>query len=91
MTNELLSEQKATLEQLEAALHELSTQVNKKSLGVAEQSEKKYADLKEKKAIVERDKQKISDVIHELDQRKVEALVTTWKKVNEFVLYTMLC
>ena len=35
-----------------------------------------------KKEIVEKDKEKISDVIKELDQKKIETLRKTWAKVN---------
>jgi structural maintenance of chromosome 2 len=37
----------------------------------------------EKKQIIENDKAKIETVIHELDEKKNEALEVTWKKVNK--------
>jgi structural maintenance of chromosome 2 len=36
----------------------------------------------EKKRIIENDKAKIEAVIQELDEKKNEALKTTWQKVN---------
>ena len=47
-----------------------------------ESAEQEYADLREKKDIVEKDKEKINDVIAELGQKKIEALQKTWAKVN---------
>lgn len=37
----------------------------------------------EKKRIIENDKAKIEAVISELDEKKNEALNTTWQKVNK--------
>jgi structural maintenance of chromosome 2 len=37
----------------------------------------------EKKRIIENDKEKIETVIRELDDKKNEALKTTWQKVNQ--------
>lgn len=48
-----------------------------------ENAEAEYRDLQEKKAIVIRDKEKIKSVIAELDEKKKEALKTTWQKVNK--------
>lgn len=42
-----------------------------------------YNDLKKKKRIVENDKEKILETIHELDQKKNEALNVAWQKVNK--------
>jgi hypothetical protein len=39
-----------------------------------------YKALMEKKDIVEKDKQKIMAVINELEQKKIEALRSTWAK-----------
>ncbi len=38
----------------------------------------------EKRMIIENDKAKIQAVIEELDEKKNEALKTTWKKVNKY-------
>lgn len=90
LTPQLLQKTKQELETAQEKLRDMSTRVNKKSFGIAEHTEKKYEDLKEKKEIVEKDKMKISSVIQELDQKKVEALVGTWKKVNEFDFFFLL-
>jgi len=47
-----------------------------------EQGEKEYDQLVGKKDRIEGDKRKIRRVIAELDQKKVEALDTTWRRVN---------
>jgi len=45
-------------------------------------AEQEYKELMEKKRIIENDKAKIENVIQELDEKKNEALKTTWQKVN---------
>jgi len=57
--------------------------VNKKVLSMLESAEQEYSDLRDKKEIVEKDKEKIAAVITELGQKKIEALQKTWAKVNE--------
>ena len=47
-----------------------------------EKAEQEYNELKRKKDVVENDKQKIEQVMEELDEKKREALQTTWLKVN---------
>jgi len=66
-----------------AALENLSRKINKKVLSMLESAEQEYADLRDKKEIVEKDKEKIAAVITELGQKKIEALQKTWAKVNE--------
>ncbi len=46
-------------------------------------AEQEYQQLMEKKKIIETDKSKIEAVIKELDEKKNEALKTTWQKVNK--------
>ena len=60
-----------------------SKRVNKKVLSMFETAEQEYADLMDKKEIVEKDKAKIEAVIAELAQKKIEALEKTWAKVNK--------
>ena len=50
--------------------------------------EKKDKELQERIAMVQKDKLKIESTIQELDREKLEALNTTWTKVNESVIYT---
>jgi structural maintenance of chromosome 2 len=47
-------------------------------------AEAEYANLMEKKRIIENDKAKLLAVIEELDQKKKEALEKTWEKVNKY-------
>ena len=68
---EILSQQEA-----------LGKKINKKVMGMFEKAEQEYQDVMEKKRIVENDKRKIEMVMQELDEKKNEALKTTWTKVN---------
>jgi structural maintenance of chromosome 2 len=56
--------------------------INKKVMGMFEKAEQEYQDVMEKKRIVENDKRKIELVMIELDEKKNQALKTTWTKVN---------
>lgn len=60
----------------------LGKNINKKVMGMYEKAEQEYQELMSKKAIIEKDKKKIEDVIAELDEKKSEALQKTWVKVN---------
>lgn len=53
------------------------------SLRTIFRAEQEYQELVEKKRIIENDKAKIEAVIRELDEKKNEALNTTWQKVNK--------
>ena len=44
-----------------------------------------------KQAKVQKDKEKIQSVIEELDQKKLDALNSTWQKVNRFVFLSFPC
>lgn len=46
-------------------------------------AEQEYQELIEKKRIIEKDRAKLEAVIQELDEKKNEALKTTWQKVNK--------
>lgn len=61
----------------------LSKRVNKKVMQMFEKAEHEYTELQRKKDVVEADKAKIRDVMHDLDEKKKEALKTTWKKVDK--------
>jgi len=67
---------------LEADQEKLSKTVNKKVLGMFDKAESEYKELTEKRRIVLNDKSKIEAVITELDEKKKEALVATWRQVN---------
>lgn len=61
----------------------ISRKINKKVVGMIEKAEQEYQSLMTKRAIIEKDKEKITFVIEELDTKKDEALQTTWRKVNK--------
>lgn len=60
----------------------LGRKINKKVMGMIEKAETEYQELVRKKAVIEGDKKKIYSVIKELDDKKNQALQTTWVKVN---------
>jgi|TARA_B110000116_G_C16346432_1_gene363405 structural maintenance of chromosome 2 len=47
-----------------------------------DKAESEFKALQEKRRIVLNDRSKIESVIHELDEKKKEALQVTWEKVN---------
>jgi structural maintenance of chromosome 2 len=57
--------------------------VNKKVLAMFDKAESEYQELVSKRSIVEKDKEKIQQVIGELDEKKAQALHLTWEKVNK--------
>jgi len=61
----------------------LSNSINKKVMGMFDKAEQEYQQLMEKKRIITNDKAKIEAVIKELDEKKNEALVATYEKVNK--------
>lgn len=72
----------ADYEKANATIETLAKKVNKKVMQMFEKAEQEYNELKRKKDVVENDKQKIEEVMDELDEKKRVALETTWKKVN---------
>lgn len=61
----------------------LDKRVNKKAMSMKEKAEEDYQNLMERRGIILQDKQKIEEVISELELKKNIALKTTWVKVNE--------
>ncbi len=57
--------------------------INKKVATMIADADRKYKDVQERKAIVERDKAKILETIEDLDRKKVEALEKTYDQVNK--------
>ena len=70
----------------------LSKRVNKKVSSTLDDHTKRYESLISKKSIVNNDKQKLSDIITELDKKKLSCIQETWQKVNQNLaeIYTML-
>lgn len=60
----------------------LSKKINKKVMSMFDRMESEYKELMDKKRIVTNDKSKIESVISELDEKKRQALMKTWRKVN---------
>jgi structural maintenance of chromosome 2 len=71
------------LRELEKKQAEIERKINKKVIGMIETAEREFSDLTTKRDIIENDKQKIESVIKELDEKKNEALKSTWGKVNK--------
>ncbi|OQS07771.1 structural maintenance of chromosomes protein [Thraustotheca clavata] len=67
---------------LKEAQGSLAKKINKKVMGMIEKAEQEYQSLMNKRTIIEKDKAKITSVIHELDTKKNEALEITWQKVT---------
>ena len=70
------------LNALEKKQNELSKRINHKVMGMIEKAESDYAELKKKREIIKRDKDKIMATIDELMERKNRALRETYDKVN---------
>mmetsp|Transcript_4303 Transcript_4303/g.7549 ORF Transcript_4303/g.7549 Transcript_4303/m.7549 type:complete len:361 (-) Transcript_4303:730-1812(-) len=60
----------------------LGMNINRRAMNAYEKAHQEYQELSRKKDIVVRDKQQIEDVIAMLDQKKLDALESTWRKVN---------
>jgi structural maintenance of chromosome 2 len=73
---------RARLATLQADHERLSKVINRKAVAMFDTAERDFRELVRKKQIVEHDRQKIADVIKELDTKKGEALRATWHKVN---------
>jgi len=75
---------KATAELLtqEERQHSVAKRINKKVIAMFDKAESEFKALQEKRRIVLNDRSKIESVIHELDEKKKEALQVTWEKVN---------
>jgi structural maintenance of chromosome 2 len=70
----------------------LSKRVNKKVSSTLDDHTKRYDSLISKKGIVANDKQKLSDIITELDSKKLICIQETWQKVDQNLgdIYSML-
>merc|ERR1711920_983500 len=62
---------------------ELGKRINIKAANLYDKIKEKYVCLMKKKSVVLADKQKIEQVISELDIKKKEAIKFAWKKVNK--------
>ncbi|OII72046.1 uncharacterized protein cubi_01379 [Cryptosporidium ubiquitum] len=70
------------LEELQNEQNSLSKNVNRRILNLYERVNAECNELINKRDIVIKDKDKIEDVIGDLDQKKKQALENTWKTVN---------
>ncbi|XP_054275835.1 structural maintenance of chromosomes protein 2 [Macrosteles quadrilineatus] len=71
------------LARLKETKEKLSRTVNARAVNLLGKEEEQYNEVMRKKGIVEKDKQKIVDLIKELDEKKKEALRLAWKQVNK--------
>lgn len=70
------------LKDIKVQQEQISKKINKKVMGMIEKAESEYTDLTKKREVILNDKAKIEDVIAELDVKKMQALQSTWVKVN---------
>ena len=77
-----ISQCKKRLSQLKSDQDRLNKKINKKVMGMIENAESEYEELDRKKSVVLNDKNKIEKVIEELEEKKKQALHSTWIKVN---------
>mmetsp|Transcript_25537 Transcript_25537/g.25776 ORF Transcript_25537/g.25776 Transcript_25537/m.25776 type:complete len:314 (+) Transcript_25537:2-943(+) len=77
-----MKEAQSRLQSLKEQQERLSKTINRKVVGMIAEAESQYEDLKKKREVVTRDKEKIEAVIKELDVKKADALHRTWRKVN---------
>ena len=71
------------IKKLEATKDKLSKNVNMRAMNMLGKAEEQCADLIKKKKTVEGDKNKITMVIKELDEKKKQALRKAWDQVNK--------
>lgn len=77
------SEAGRRIKKLTDTKEKLGQNVNSRAQNMLIQAEEKYQDLVKKKRTVTTDRDKIINVIHELDEKKNMALREAWKKVNK--------
>ncbi|KAH8738929.1 SMC2 protein [Cryptosporidium ryanae] len=70
------------LEELQREKDNISKNINRRALNIYEKVNTECNELINKRDIVTKDKDKIEDVINDLDQKKKQALENTWKAVN---------
>lgn len=70
------------LSEIKADQERIAKKINKKVMGMIEKAEKEYVQLTHKRDTIQKDKDTIEEVIRELDIKKMQALQSTWVKVN---------
>ncbi|KAL7068071.1 putative structural maintenance of chromosomes protein [Cryptosporidium serpentis] len=70
------------LEELDKLQNTLSRSVNRRILNLYERANSECTELINKRDIVMKDKEKIADVISDLDLKKRQAMENTWRTVN---------
>uniref|UniRef100_A0A1E1XGS4 Structural maintenance of chromosomes protein n=1 Tax=Amblyomma aureolatum TaxID=187763 RepID=A0A1E1XGS4_9ACAR len=71
------------IHKLSETKEKLGQSVNSRAQSMLLKAEERYQDLQKKKQTVIHDREKIIDVIRELDEKKNMALKEAWKKVNK--------
>ena len=74
---------KERLDRISDEQRTLGKSVNKRVMSMFEKADAEYKDLLKKRDIIMSDKKKIEEVLEDLDQKKLEAVRTTWVKVNK--------
>lgn len=82
-SDEKIAQSSKQLQLLEKNQENLSRKLNRKVLDMFETALADYNSFMAKKEIVEKDKEKIEQVIAGLDKQKMVAVDKTWKKVNK--------
>merc|ERR1712093_151500 len=74
---------KERLDRISDEQRTLGKNVNKRVMTMFEKADAEYKDLLKKRDIILSDKKKIEEVLLDLDQKKLEAVRSTWVKVNK--------
>ena len=82
LTGQNVAELKSSLRSLTERFQGMKKKINPKVMNMIDSVEKKEVALKNMMRTVVRDKSKIEETIHTLDEYKKEALEKTWRKVN---------
>lgn len=82
-----MNQARASLKQMRDVVKGMQKTINAKVMNMIESVEKKETALKNMIRTIEKDKRKIEATIISLDDYKRKALVKTWEKVSEYVLF----
>merc|ERR1719204_2922818 len=82
-SNEDMDSKTVELEKLKGEQAALGKRINRRVMAMLERAETEYADLVKRRKTVEADKNKIENVIKELDRKKNTTLKETFDKVNQ--------
>ncbi|XP_066993531.2 structural maintenance of chromosomes protein 2 [Anabrus simplex] len=78
-----MNQTEKTIRKLEEQKESMGQKLNLRALNMLGKEEEQYAELLKKKRTVENDKTKLMAVIHELDEKKKDAVRKAWEQVNK--------